>query len=130
LIGNFGEQGQFSGWINAFNGGNNNDSLGPLRDATGKPITIDSPWALVFGTFLNSDADTRISRPGRTSRRTAYSVRSWRSRNSKMPKANSDLNCGPAARWRRADQSRFHPASVTDISKCNPGALNDQGFAA
>jgi hypothetical protein len=32
--------------------------LGPLRDATGKPITIDSPWALVFGTFLNSDADT------------------------------------------------------------------------
>jgi uncharacterized protein (TIGR03118 family) len=58
LIGNFGEQGQFSGWINAFNGGNNNDSLGPLRDATGKPITIDSPWALVFGTFLNSDADT------------------------------------------------------------------------
>jgi uncharacterized protein (TIGR03118 family) len=58
LIGNFGEQGQFSGWINAFDGGDQNDSLGPLRDATGKPITIDSPWALVFGTFLNSDADT------------------------------------------------------------------------
>jgi uncharacterized protein (TIGR03118 family) len=58
LIGNFGEQGQFSGWINAFDGGNQNDSQGPLRDATDKPIVIDSPWALVFGTFLNSDADT------------------------------------------------------------------------
>jgi uncharacterized protein (TIGR03118 family) len=58
LIGNFGEQGNFAGWINAFGGGDENDFLGSLRDATGKPIAIDSPWALVFGTFLNSDADT------------------------------------------------------------------------
>ncbi|HEY2529422.1 MAG TPA: TIGR03118 family protein [Xanthobacteraceae bacterium] len=58
LIANFGEQGQFSGWINAFDGGNENDFLGSLRDAMGKPIAIDSPWAIVFGTFLNSDADT------------------------------------------------------------------------
>jgi uncharacterized protein (TIGR03118 family) len=58
LIGNFGQGGQFSGWINAFDGGNDNDFLGSLRDATGKPIAIDGPWSLVFGTFLNSDADT------------------------------------------------------------------------
>jgi uncharacterized protein (TIGR03118 family) len=58
LIANFGEQGQFSGWINAFDGGNENDFLGSLRDAMGKPIAVDSPWAIVFGTFLNSDADT------------------------------------------------------------------------
>jgi uncharacterized protein (TIGR03118 family) len=58
LIGNFGEQGNFAGWINTFGGGGENDFLGSLRDATGKPIAIDSPWALVFGTFLNSDADT------------------------------------------------------------------------
>jgi uncharacterized protein (TIGR03118 family) len=58
LIGNFGEQGNFAGLINAFGGADENDFLGSLRDATGKPIAIDSPWALVFGTFLNSDADT------------------------------------------------------------------------
>jgi uncharacterized protein (TIGR03118 family) len=58
LIGNFGEEGKFSGWINAFSGGDDNEVMGPLRDATGKPIAIDSPWALLFGTFLNSDADT------------------------------------------------------------------------
>jgi len=58
LIGNFGEQGDFAGWINAFSGGNDNDFLGSLRDANGKPIAIDGLWSIVFGTFLNSDADT------------------------------------------------------------------------
>jgi hypothetical protein len=33
LIGNFG-QGDFAGWINAFDGGDENDFLGSLRDAT------------------------------------------------------------------------------------------------
>jgi hypothetical protein len=59
---------------------NDNDFLGPLHDANGKPISIDELWSIVFGTFLNSDADTLYSRPGRTSRRTVCSVRSWRSR--------------------------------------------------
>jgi uncharacterized protein (TIGR03118 family) len=36
LIGNFGEQGTFAGWINAFSGGNDNDFVGPLQDAPGK----------------------------------------------------------------------------------------------
>ena len=58
LIGNFGSTGQFAGWINAFAGGNDNDFLGELRDANHKPISIDGLWSLVFGTFLNSDADT------------------------------------------------------------------------
>jgi uncharacterized protein (TIGR03118 family) len=58
LIANFGQGGNFSGWINAFDGGDQNDFLGSLRDATGKPIAIDGPWSIVFGTFLNSDADT------------------------------------------------------------------------
>jgi uncharacterized protein (TIGR03118 family) len=58
LIGNFGSQGNAAGWINAFRGGDNNDFLGPLRDAHGKPISIDGLWSIVFGTFLNSVADT------------------------------------------------------------------------
>jgi uncharacterized protein (TIGR03118 family) len=58
LIANFGQGGNFAGWINAFDGGDSSDFLGSLRDAKGKPIAIDGPWALVFGTFLNSDADT------------------------------------------------------------------------
>lgn len=58
LIGNFGSTGKFAGWINAFGGGNDNDFLGELRDANHKPISIDGLWSLVFGTFLNSDADT------------------------------------------------------------------------
>jgi len=58
LIGNFGFQGDASGWINAFSGGQDNTFLGPLRDAQGKPISIDGLWSIVFGTFLNSDADT------------------------------------------------------------------------
>jgi uncharacterized protein (TIGR03118 family) len=58
LIGNFGSTGKFAGWINAFAGGNDNDFLGELRDANHKPISIDGLWSLVFGTFLNSDADT------------------------------------------------------------------------
>jgi uncharacterized protein (TIGR03118 family) len=58
LIGNFGEEGNFAGWINAFSGGNDNDFVGPLQDATGKPISIDGLWSIFFGTFLNSVADT------------------------------------------------------------------------
>jgi uncharacterized protein (TIGR03118 family) len=58
LIGNFGSQGAFAGWISAFSGGNDNDFRGPLRDAKGKPVSIDGLWAILFGTFRNSDADT------------------------------------------------------------------------
>jgi uncharacterized protein (TIGR03118 family) len=58
LIGNFGEEGNFAGWINAFSGGNDNDFLGPLQDASGKPVAIDGLWSIAFGTFLNADADT------------------------------------------------------------------------
>jgi uncharacterized protein (TIGR03118 family) len=58
LIGNFGSQGNFAGWINAFSGGNNNDFLGPLRGTDHQPVAIDGLWSIVFGTFLNSDADT------------------------------------------------------------------------
>jgi uncharacterized protein (TIGR03118 family) len=58
LIGNFGSQGQAAGWINAFSGGEDNTFLGPLLNAQGKPISIDGLWSIVFGTFLNSDADT------------------------------------------------------------------------
>jgi uncharacterized protein (TIGR03118 family) len=57
LIGNFG-QGQFGGQIDAFDGGNNNNFLGALQGANGQPISIDGLWAIVFGTFTNSDADT------------------------------------------------------------------------
>jgi uncharacterized protein (TIGR03118 family) len=58
LIGNFGNQGNFAGWINVFSGGEDNDFLGTLRDAKQKPIAIDGLWSIVFGTFANSDADT------------------------------------------------------------------------
>ena len=58
LIGNFGSQGDFAGWINAFSSGADNDFQGALRDAQGKPLAIDGLWSIVFGTFLNSDADT------------------------------------------------------------------------
>jgi uncharacterized protein (TIGR03118 family) len=58
LIGNFGSQGKFAGWINAFSGGNDNDFVGPLRGANREPLAIDGLWSIVFGTFLNSDADT------------------------------------------------------------------------
>jgi uncharacterized protein (TIGR03118 family) len=58
LIGNFGSQGNAAGWINAFSGGEDNHFLGPLRDAQGKPISINGLWSIVFGTFLNSVADT------------------------------------------------------------------------
>jgi len=56
LIGNFG-QGQFGGQINAFDGSNGNFH-GALQDANGQPISIDGLWAVVFGTFSHSDADT------------------------------------------------------------------------
>jgi uncharacterized protein (TIGR03118 family) len=56
LIGNFGNAGRYAGQINAF------DSHGKfrdeLRDQQRRPIAIDGLWALVFGTFRNSDADT------------------------------------------------------------------------
>src|ERR1700730_7459112 len=55
LIGNFGSQGDFAGWINAFSSGADNDFQGALRDAQGKPLAIDGLWSIVFGTFLNSD---------------------------------------------------------------------------
>jgi uncharacterized protein (TIGR03118 family) len=58
LIGNFGAQGDFAGWINAFNGGTDSDFLGSLRDMKGKPVSIDGLSSILFGTFLNSDADT------------------------------------------------------------------------
>jgi len=58
LIGNFGQQGNFAGWINAFDGVEENAFLGSLRGATGKPVAIDGLWSLVFGTFLNSEPDT------------------------------------------------------------------------
>jgi uncharacterized protein (TIGR03118 family) len=58
LVGNFGSQGPFAGWISAFSGGNDNDFRGPLRDASGKPLAIDGLWAIFPGTFRNSDADT------------------------------------------------------------------------
>lgn len=58
LIGNFGDQGNFAGWISAFSGSNDNDFVGPLRDAMGKPVAIDGLWSIVFGTFRNADADT------------------------------------------------------------------------
>jgi len=56
LIGNFGNMGNFAGWINAFD--QDGETVGALRDAKGKPISIDGLWALVFGTFLHSDGDT------------------------------------------------------------------------
>ena len=58
LVGNFGEQGDFAGWINVFSGADDNHFLGSLRDARRKPIAIDGLWSIVFGTFLNSDGDT------------------------------------------------------------------------
>jgi uncharacterized protein (TIGR03118 family) len=58
LVGNFGSQGAFAGWISAFSGGNDNDFRGPLRDANGKPLSVDGLWAILFGTFRNADADT------------------------------------------------------------------------
>jgi uncharacterized protein (TIGR03118 family) len=56
LIGNFG-QGQFGGQINAFDGSNGN-FVGALQGPNGQPISIDGLWAIVFGTFTNSDGDT------------------------------------------------------------------------
>jgi uncharacterized protein (TIGR03118 family) len=58
LIGNFGSQGPGAGYINAFSGEEDNAFLGPLLNAQGKPISINGLWSIVFGTFLNSDADT------------------------------------------------------------------------
>jgi len=58
LIGNFGSEGHFAGWINAFTGDRHNDFIDALRDAEGRPISIDGLWSIVFGTFLNSDADS------------------------------------------------------------------------
>jgi uncharacterized protein (TIGR03118 family) len=56
LIGNFGNAGQFAGWINTFD--SRGGFEGELRNQQGRPISIDGLWALVFGTFLHSDGDT------------------------------------------------------------------------
>jgi uncharacterized protein (TIGR03118 family) len=56
LIGNFGNNGRFGGWINAY--GNRGEFLGELRNPQGRPISIDGLWALYFGTFAASDGDT------------------------------------------------------------------------
>jgi uncharacterized protein (TIGR03118 family) len=56
LIGNFGNNGHFGGWINAF--GNHGEFLGELRSPQGKPISIDGLWSLYFGSFLGSDGGT------------------------------------------------------------------------
>jgi uncharacterized protein (TIGR03118 family) len=55
LIGNFGNAGQFAGWINAFD--NRGGFEGELRNQKGRPISIDGLWSLAFGTFLHSDGD-------------------------------------------------------------------------
>jgi uncharacterized protein (TIGR03118 family) len=51
LVGNFG-----NGKIHAFDSDGN--FLGTLRDATGKPITIDGLWTLTLGGGRNSNSDT------------------------------------------------------------------------
>jgi len=56
LVGNFGSNGRFGGWINAF--GNRGQFLGELRNPHGRPIAIPGLWALFFGTFAASDGDT------------------------------------------------------------------------
>jgi uncharacterized protein (TIGR03118 family) len=56
LIGNFGNNGRFGGWINAF--GNRGEFQGFLRSPQGRPISIDGLWSLYFGTFAASDGDT------------------------------------------------------------------------
>jgi uncharacterized protein (TIGR03118 family) len=56
LIGNFGNNGHFGGWINAYD--NHGHFLGELRSPQGKPISIDGLWSLYFGTFAVSDGDT------------------------------------------------------------------------
>jgi uncharacterized protein (TIGR03118 family) len=56
LIGNFGNNGHFGGWINSF--GNHGEFLGELRSPQGKPISIDGLWSLYFGSFAASDGDT------------------------------------------------------------------------
>jgi hypothetical protein len=47
-----------AGWIDAFSGSTHNAFVGALRNATGTPLSIPGLWEIVFGTFLNSDADT------------------------------------------------------------------------
>ena len=56
LIGNFGNNGHFGGWINAFD--SRGQFRGELRSPQGKPISIDGLWSLYFGTFAASDGDT------------------------------------------------------------------------
>lgn len=56
LIGNFGNMGNFAGWINTF--GNHGEFLGELRTPQERPISIDGLWSLYFGSFAGSDGDT------------------------------------------------------------------------
>jgi uncharacterized protein (TIGR03118 family) len=58
LIGNFGHGGNFGGWIDAFSAGRESRFLGPLSNSQHSPLSINGLWSLVFGTFVNSDADT------------------------------------------------------------------------
>jgi uncharacterized protein (TIGR03118 family) len=51
LVGNFG-----NGWINVFD--SDRRFLGTLRDAKGKPISIDGLWTLTLGGGKNSSSDT------------------------------------------------------------------------
>ncbi len=51
LVGNFG-----NGWINVF--ASDGHFLGTLRDANGKPISIDGLWSLTLGGGRNSSPDT------------------------------------------------------------------------
>ena len=62
LIGNFGNNGHFAGWINAFD--NRGGFRGELRTPRGRPVSIDGLWALSFGTFATSDGDTRYFTAG------------------------------------------------------------------
>jgi len=56
LIGNFGNNGHFGGWINTF--GSDGTPLGELRSPQGQSISIDGLWSLYFGGFAGSDGDT------------------------------------------------------------------------
>jgi len=90
LIGNFGNNGHFGGWINAYD--NHGHFLGELRSPQGKPISIDGLWSLYFGTFAVSTATRSISPPVPTTSSTASSARSRRS--------------APPRRWPNTERKR------------------------
>jgi hypothetical protein len=55
---NFGEEGNFAGWINAFTGGNDRDFCGAAAGRHRKTDLDRRLRSIFFGTFLNSVADT------------------------------------------------------------------------